>query len=201
MALLRTTRPAGAAPRGAPSGALLRAGSVLVVMLALLPAGSVRAERAGPTEYEIKAAFLFNFVSFVEWPREAIQNDTLVVGVLGKDPFGSALERVLAGERHEGKALVVRRCATVEDALSVHVLFLNVPDAEMASRLAQLGSRPILTVGQSRDFARRGGMIQFKTVDGRVRFEVNQAAASRAGLRLSSHLLKLALRVHGDDDR
>ncbi|MFN3650894.1 MAG: YfiR family protein [Armatimonadota bacterium] len=169
-----------------------------LALAALLAAASgllclPRAEAQDPREYSIKAAYLYNFARYVDWPQQALpENGNLVVGVIGKDPFGPALN-TLSGKNVKGRNVVVRRFDTPREASRCHVLF--IPESER-SRLPQIleavKDESVLTVSDISGFARSGGMINFKSEDNRIRFEINPGAAERAKLSLSSQLLKLA---------
>jgi hypothetical protein len=146
-------------------------------------------------EHQIKAAFLFNFAQFIEWPTNALPQpqSPLVIGVLGPDPFGSALEEIVRGETIKGHPLVIQRYRQVEDLSACHILFINEADATKLERIfARLGGRNILTVGDAEAFTQRGGMIRFFTEQNKIRLEINVAAAQKAGLTISSRLLRLA---------
>jgi hypothetical protein len=151
-----------------------------------------------PTEYQLKAIFLLNFIRFVEWPSDAFQSagDPLVVGILGKDPFGSVLDQTVASKTINGRAVIVRRISGAAAIRSCQVIFLAGSDARRANDMAStVVSRGILIVGESEGFAERGGMINFVVEDKHVRFEINPSAATRAGLKISSKLLQLAIVV------
>ena len=171
---------------------------LLIAIAAAVASGGPRSLRADapPSEYEVKAAFLYNFLSFVEWPEASLPEDRFTIAIVGRDPFGSVLDDVVANERHAGRPLVVRRVMRARDAADAQVAFLALPDSQLDGALADLAARPVLTVGEARDFAKRGGVIQLRVQDGRVKFEVNSGAAAAGGLKVSSHLLKLALVVH-----
>lgn len=161
----------------------------------LLYAGSIGAGEIGtqsPTiEYDVKAAFLLNFSRFVEWPAAQRQQPFTLCTLL-PDPFGARLEAAAAGETWEGRPVVVRRMATLEDA-ECHLLF--VPAAAMSELRARgdvIAGRPVLLVGESPDFLEVGGMIRLFLDQNYVRFAVNQETARRAGLRVSSRLMRLA---------
>jgi len=146
-------------------------------------------------EYQIKAAFLFNFSQFVEWPPNAFTSPQapLVIGVLGNDPFGPFLDEAVRGEKSQGRPIVIERCSDPEEACRCHILFVNYPESErLDTALKALNGRSILTVGDTAGFARRGGMIRFITVNNKVRLRVNLDAAKAAGLTLSSKLLRPA---------
>lgn len=154
-------------------------------------------------EYEVKAAFLYNFVRFVEWPQEAFAGagEPLRVCVLGRDPFGETLDRALGGKTVQGRALEVLRVGGMGEARGCHVLFVGDPEGrDPGSLLVVLGDAAVLTIGEAPGFARAGGTIQFVIEESRVRFEINAGAAERAHLRISSKLLGLARSVGGGGD-
>jgi hypothetical protein len=163
------------------------------LMLLLFPSPAP-GQSAASREYSIKAAFLYNFVKFVDWPAQALpsSSNTLVIGVLGRNPFGSALN-TLSGKTVKGKTLVVRQFSSVPEQGACHVLFISSSEQDrMKQLLDALRSSSILTVSETRGFAQSGGIINFVVQDEKVRFEINPAAAERARLNLSSDLLRLA---------
>ena len=146
-------------------------------------------------EYQVKAVFLYNFTQFVEWPSTAFAqaNAPLVIGVLGDDPFGAYLDETVVNEQAKGHPLVVRRYRNVREVKDCHLLFVNSNDQNQIKEiLSQLSNRNILTVGDHGDFARMGGMVRFKTVDNKIRFQINPTAAKLAKLNISSKLLRVA---------
>jgi hypothetical protein len=168
---------------------------VLTLILSLVgapvdgPAAAARAQEAS-LEYRVKAAYLFNFTKFVDWPANAPPADApLTICVAGTSPFGHTLEETVRGELVSGRALTTR---VVREPDGCHVLFIPKRVAA-APLLRQAGTRPILTVGESEEFLRDGGVINFVMQDGKVRFEISQDAAARAQLRISSRLLRLAV--------
>jgi hypothetical protein len=170
-----------------------------ILSLGWLLAGlSLNAQNPKPTEYEVEAAYLANFAKFVDWPARAGSSaiDPFNVCVLGQDPFAALLDGALKGEAINGAPMAARRVAAAEDAGNCRVLFVSASkDAQLKEILAALGTSGTLTVSDMAGFTRRGGMIQFVLDGDRVRFEINIAAAKRAGLNLSSQLLKLAVAV------
>jgi hypothetical protein len=148
-------------------------------------------------EYQVKAAFLYQFLNFVDWPGPAMaaSRDSVVVGVLGETPMTAALQ-ALGAKPIRGRQLVVRtfRAAReIRDPTALHVLF--VPHAERdraAGALRAVRAASVLTIGEADGFARLGGIVNFVIVDGKVGFEINPRAADEAGLRISSKLLRLA---------
>lgn len=174
---------------------LLGAGFAAALLAAGL-SGRVTAQTAGtPNEYTVKAAFLFNFAKFVEWPAEAFASPAspVVIAVLGRDPFGPMLDEMTHDERVNGREIVVRRVKWDDNLGGAHILFVGSSEARrMPQLLDRLGGTSVLTVGEYDEFARGGGMIHFVTQNYRVRFEINARAASNAGLKISSKLLSLA---------
>jgi hypothetical protein len=148
------------------------------------------------SEHRLKAAFVYRFPQFVEWPANVLdQRATLDICVASPNPFGSTLEDLVAGETLNGRRLAVRQVDRRDTMDGCRVLYVPGDSAEAA--LARVADRPVLTVGESPRFLDEGGVILLRLVDRRVRFEVNAIAAERAGLRLSSQLLRLALSVRG----
>jgi len=162
-------------------------------MAALAPARATA--QASPSEYQLKAVFLFHFAQFVEWPEGAFTapGAPLVIGVLGEDPFGRYLDETVQGETVNGHPLVVRRYRQVDEITTCHILFVNRPaPAGLERVLDSLKGRAILTVGDADRFAGRGGMIRFVTDHNKVRLRINLAVAEAANLKLSSKLLRPA---------
>jgi hypothetical protein len=180
---------------------ILLAAGFLAVTLAVAP-GLGSSPRDPLPEYPVKAAFLYHFVEFVEWPSSSpLPPGTVTIGVLGKDPFGDVLDKAVLDKIVAGRSLAIRRFASVASLEPCEILFIS--SAEMANLpaiLARLHGTPVLTVGEADRFARRGGMIGFFFEDNRLRLEVNRAAAERAGLRVSSKLLAVARVVKPDGD-
>jgi hypothetical protein len=156
---------------------------------------TAEAQQSGFAEPEVKAVFLFNFAQFVQWPDPAFENgrSPFVIGVLGDDPFGQALDDVVKGEMVNGRRIAVERYRRVEDVKVCHILFVGPSDAAQYGHiLANLGGRPILTVGDTEGFVSSGGVIRFLSEQNHVRFRVNLDAAKAAGLTISSNLLRSA---------
>lgn len=189
MVFLRPRSPA----RGTGWGLACRVGLCLL-LAAPLPAAEA------PLEYQIKAAFLFKFTKFVEWPEWVYDNEgqPLVMGILGKDPFGPYLDRILVGKKVRDRPVEIRRFASLENMEYCHVLFVSrSEEKKLEAVIDSVGRDGILTVSDLDGFAARGGAIQFVLEDDKVRFAVNPDAAGRAGLKISSRFLKLA-RLVGD---
>lgn len=183
-----------------------RARAALAAGVLLLAAGRLAAaERPLVTsEYAVKAAFLYNFAKFVDWPADAFRGprDPMVLCLLGEDPFGRELDQTVGGKTVLGRQLVVRRLATPAGLEECHILFVSSSEAPRFGQvLAAVGDRAVLTVGEGEAFGRAGGIISFVVRQSRVRFQIDRAAAARAGLDISSHLLELAETVTGRDRR
>lgn len=165
-------------------------------LLALCLAGPLAAQPS--REYDLKAVFLFNFVTFVGWPKNALPEGTpFVIGILGQDPFGAALDEVIAGEKLHQVPLQVRRCRNLEEARQCQILFISSSEAaRVPAILRELRGRPVLTVADMPQFLEAGGMIAFST-GARVQLNVNPPAAQGAGLTISSKLLRVAKVVEG----
>jgi len=160
----------------------------------LAAAGALRAAPPRPLEYEVKAAFLFNFAKFVEWPPDAFrEHDPLTICIFGEDPFGAVLDGTLAGETLAGRPLQARRTDRPGELRSCQIVFIGQAERERVPEvLASLRGANVLTVGESDRFAEQGGMVRFFVEANRVRFEVNLDALERTRLVVSSKLLRVA---------
>jgi hypothetical protein len=155
----------------------------------------VRADPPAPTEYEVKAAFIYNFAKYVRWP-EASTSETgkpFVIGVIGRDPFGQVLDDAVRGQSLQGRAVSVKRFGKLDEVGDCDLLFISSSEKSNLQRILEvLHKAPVLTIGDMDRFADRGGMINLTTEEKRVRFEINVEAAERAGLKPGSQLLRLA---------
>ena len=189
---------------------------ILSVLIPILTATNmVHAAQAAPEanrEYQIKAAFLYNFVKFTDWPGESAadsnepntvdSNEPITIGIIGEDPFGNAFEPV-KNERIKGRKIVLKRFKgleqskqsneQIEGVRKCHLLFVCRSQKEQLGEIIDLvKDRPVLTVADMGGFLESGGIINFILEEKKVRFEINLAAARHAGLRISSKLLRLA---------
>ncbi len=177
-----------------------RSGLALATAVVLLACVSIssypaRAAEAEPLEYQVKAAFLLNFTKFVQWPASAFadEHSPLAICILGEDPFGNTLTEIVKGETVNGRDIVVQRMRRPEPK-SCQVLYVAKSEKDAARTLADLGTG-VLTVGEGEKFLRDGGIIAFVIQDRRVRFDIDQAAAAKARLTLSSRLMNVARSV------
>jgi hypothetical protein len=169
---------------------LLVAGS-----LALLPSGAALGN--SPSETTVKAAFLPRFARYVGWPASVrpAPGAPVVLCIIGRDPFGSLVEQAARSQGVDGHAIVVRRLPNVAGARGCHLAFVGGSSEQPAGQmLAALGGLPVLTITDARSGPQRG-LIHFALVSGRVRFFIDEAAAARRGLSISSRLLGLAVAV------
>lgn len=146
-------------------------------------------------EYQVKAAFLYNFAKFVEWPTGAFKSadDPVAICVLGQNPFGSALEQIVSGKKVGERPFRIRQISDVKESPKCHMVFLTASENKRARPLLEeVKGLPVLTVGESNEFLSNGGAIAFNVRDTRVRFEIDGEAAARAKLKISSKLLSLA---------
>lgn len=144
--------------------------------------------------YQIKAAFLVNFAQYVEWPPEAFpeEDSPLVFGVLGDNPFGTALRDLLGDDGINGRKAIVEQYKSVQDIVRCHVLYISESErARWPTIMRALRGRSILTVSDIEGFSSEGGMIRFVTQT-RIRFRINVGAAHECNLAISSKLLRLA---------
>jgi len=153
-------------------------------------------EDSQPTEYQIKAAFIFNFAKFVEWPAAAFAkaSSPIVVGVLGENPFRDALEKTIKNKTVDEHPVIIREFRAATDATNCHILFISGSEkGRLPQILKQLNGRNVLTVGEMPGFTGEGGMINFVLDGTKIRFQINNDAANSAGLKISSKLLKLSV--------
>ena len=165
--------------------ALLNAVTVLISALLV-----VQGQRA--SEYQLKAVFLFNFAQFVDWQPAAAQTP-LLIGIIGDDPFGPFLDATVRGERVGERPIEIRRYRQLADIDACNILFISRSENDRVEEILKaVQTRPILTVSDGDDFAKRGGMIQFVNDKNRIRLRINLEAAQTANVTISSKLLRVA---------
>lgn len=149
------------------------------------------------TEYQVKAAYLYNFAKFVKWPVGAQPaGATFNICILGTNPFGNTLASTVADEKLDGKSIALHQISTPAEATDCAIVYIGRSEqSRLSSLLPALAKQGVLTVSEAPRFSAQGGIIGFVMDGGRVRFEVNLAAAQKAGLTLSSELLKVAMNV------
>jgi hypothetical protein len=184
----RTTRFASARRR-----AWMLATALLLLSSTSLPVPA----QTHPTEFQVKAAYLYNFGKFVRWPAASTPNvNSFEICVLGKDPFAAVLETTVTGESIDRKTIAVKRISNLQESNECSILFIGSSEENrLKAILAATHHLSILTVSDIPRFAERGGVIGFVVQEDKIRFEVNLGAAEQAHLALSSELLKVASHV------
>lgn len=169
------------------------------------PAEEGHSASGSASEYQIKAAYIYYFATFISWPAAPAEpapgDKTFVIGVLGDDPFGSILDDTVRGKTIRDCRFIVKRFRKAADALDSDILFISASEAEQIPQILDaLDGAPVLTVSESDQFVKHGGQIGLRMEGRRVRFDINQAATERAGLKISSQLLKLGSFAPGRGD-
>jgi len=180
--------------------------AIRVLVLLCLCFASVRlhAGLAGEaTESEVKAAFLYNFSKFIEWPETSFQSPSspIVIGVVSDPSFAHTLNTIVAGKTVNGRTILVKTLEPASDLTGCHMVYVPGSNPRVAEFVARAPRASILTVGDADEFTRTGGVIRFFLTSGRVRFEINIEAAQRANLRISSKLLAVATLTHSGTRR
>jgi hypothetical protein len=162
--------------------------------LALIPVSAAHSAE-GPSEYQVKAVFVFNFSRFVEWPPQTFKTPSqpFAICILGDDPFGAKLDEAVRGEEINQHPLMIRRIHQVREADECQILYIDRSEqGDLRQILSALDHRSTLTVSELSDAAERGGMIQFLNENNRIRLRINVESARAAGLTISSKLLRPA---------
>ena len=163
------------------------------ILFAAAFSGAQTVRSAPANEYQVKAAFLFNFAKFVVWPSNAFSdaNAPLVIGVLGQDPFGSYLDDIVRGERVDNRQLVVQRYRSTGEIKNCHVLFISRSESDRLNQVvSSLKYRSVLIVTDA-DGGEGGVIIRFVTEGNKIRFKIDTQAAKASNLTISSKLLRL----------
>jgi hypothetical protein len=172
----------------------------LIVLWPALLGSPGRAQPAPPSEYELKAAFIFNFARFIEWPPKAFSSPTapFIIGILGQNPFHNDLQKTIGAKTVDQHRLVILELNSPSSATNCHIVFISTSEtARLTPILQGLKGASVLTVGEMDRFTESGGMINFVQEGTKIRFQINNEAAIRAGLKISSKLLSLAVRPSG----
>lgn len=170
----------------------------LTATLCLALVGVGRSYGKGPSESQVKAAFLLNFAKFVEWPSGSFSDSSspIVIGVIGDGESADEIDRAVRGKTIEGRRLTARRLGGGDDLSGCHILFISAAEKRRVARILDRSKDlPAVTVGETDGFVEVGGVIGFVVEDNRVGFEINVAAARRKHVKISSQLLRLARNV------
>lgn len=168
-----------------------------VILFAFLCRAAAAQSLSNLTPSDVEAAYLYNFGKFIQWPdRPDAAGQAFSICILGQDNFGRRLDDLIAEDTIQGRKIVARRLASIDEAGPCQIVYIGQSENARVKRdLDLLQKKPVLTVGSDPQFLDHGGMIQFVLENRRVRFAVNLAAAQRNGLVLSSQLLKVAVHV------
>lgn len=151
----------------------------------------------GAIEYQLKAALIYNFARFIEWPDQVAPGDAFIICVLGQDPFGLALE-ALQRKTVKDKPIQIKRFPTLDELERCHILFVSASESDnLPAIFGAVSGDSVLTVGDTDVFAQAGGVINLVNRKSRVRFQINIGAGHDSGLHISSQLLRLAETVYG----
>ena len=194
---------------------------LILVVIVVSIAPQVRADSAASKEYQIKAAFLYNFIKFVDWPKEKVSdaNEPITIGIIGKDPFGKAFEPV-KDKKVKDRKVVIKRFKGFEELNKsaendksklqqqiqairrCYILYICPSEQEQLKEIVSwVKAHPVLTVAEAKDFLDAGGIINFLMEEKKVRFEINVTAGEQAKLKIRSQLLQLAKRVVKEKDK
>lgn len=183
-----TTGPGVASRRGA---------CLFLCVLGLFICGRISGWGATVSESEVKAAFLYNFAKFVEWPAQAFSSETapIQLAVLGDEEFTSKLKMLLSDKKAHGRSFEVKRITTPHEAKTCQIVFVPASESRRTFQVIEATRKlPVLTVGESDQFIALGGMINFVVEDNQLRFEINPEPAENAKLQISSKLLRLGIK-------
>lgn len=169
---------------------------MLMIGNCLLP---LYAQSKPAAEFQVKAAFLYNFTRFIDWPPTAFSsaNAPFVIAIIGNDPFGDYLAQVIKSESVNNHRIIIKRYNQLKEVTDCHILFISPPATKKTKEILQLTEhRNILTVSDGDNFTNSGGIVSFYKENNKIRFEINISSAKAAQLEISSKLLTLA-RISG----
>ncbi|MFC1736933.1 YfiR family protein [Candidatus Hydrogenedentota bacterium] len=167
----------------------------LLVSADTASADTVYAAEKAYGEYDVKAALILKFAKYVVWPEKVFKNseEPIVIVILGKDPFKDKIDKIVAKKKVHGRKLEVKRLKKVGDLKNCHVLFVSRSEkTRLTPILDAVASKSVLTIADMDGFAKKGGIVNLKTVKNKIRFQVNVDAAKQAQLKINSQLLKLS---------
>ncbi len=166
-----------------------------LILIWLLTVVGARAQDPQRAEYYIKAAFVFNFAKFVEWPPTAFPNTSspIVIGILGENPFQDELEQTIRDKTLNNRPLVIKQFASLGESTNCHILFISTSEKKRLPEIFEaVRGTSVLTVGETDRFIETGGMVNLVHEGSKIRFQINEPVAKSAGLKISSKMLSLA---------
>lgn len=162
-----------------------------IALLAFLVVVSMHANAAALEEKQVKAGFIYNFLKFVRWPEHSLES-SLTLCTIGNDSLGSTLDK-LQNRKINNLTLDVQRGISVSAAQKCQMVYIETVDNSLDSALAALAHKPVLTIGNTSEFTKKGGTIGFVKQGNKIRFTINETAAKQAKLEISSKLLRLGV--------
>lgn len=175
----------------------------LKILLLLVVFAGLNAKAQQFTEYEVKAAYIFNFTKFIKWPASSFDNNTspYVLGIYGNDPFGSIIKKIIGNRESNSRKWIVKYYSRPEQIKQCHILFVtDIKNSELRRLIKYLQDKSILSVGDEIDqFCQHGGMVNFTPKNAPKRFEINHKAAKNADLSISAKLLMLSKIINTDE--
>jgi hypothetical protein len=184
--------------RASGSGNRIALFALLIVAALLLPLNHYQCRAQSATEYQVKAAYLFNFLKFVEWPEDPPVDPQAkwVIGIVGESPVGAALAHLAEGKNVLGRELLIRKLQATDNLRGCNILFISESEKKaLPAILTSLRGSSVMTVADMDKFVQSGGMVQLDMEDARVRVTIDVGATDRAHLKVSSKLLALARSV------
>lgn len=176
-------------------------GTILLLMWSMMAAQPVLAQESAVSEEQLKAAFLYNFVRYIEWPATAFEKETspITIGVFGNDAFANTLSTLLKEKKAHNRSFVVKKFKDVSDTTGVQIVFIAKDENRKTAAIADATRKgPVLLVGEAEDFLDNGGIINVVTDNKQLRFDVHVGNAEQNKLTVSSHLLRLARNRKGE---
>ncbi len=171
--------------------------SIILVLFTTIYIHYAYAQKKTFGEYEVKAAFIYNFLKFIEWPESAPSDSTINLCIIGDDPFGTAINPV-EGDSKSNKKILIKRYNKPTGLEGCKILFIcRSEKRQLSDILNAIKNMNVLTISDTEGFAEQGVIINFYIQDNKIRFEINKNAADRAGLKISSRLLSLAKIIQG----
>jgi hypothetical protein len=172
---------------------------IILLFLSTLLGGGVSAGTATLGEYQVKAAFLYNFIKFIEWPTDAFTSarQPITVAICGRDPFGDYLTEMIKGEPVQGRKIELIHITADLVPDQCQLVFVSASEkTRLAQIFANIQARHIVTVSEVEEFCEAGGAINFKVMDSKIHFEINPDVIESTGVKINSKLLRLAHIVH-----
>ncbi len=172
---------------------------IILMFAGVFLTGGVSAGTATLSEYQVKAAFLYNFIKFIEWPNDAFMSvrQPITVAICGRDPFGGYLAEIIKNEPVQGRRIEVIRATADQLPERCQLIFVSSSEkARLSQIITSIGTRHIVTVSELEEFCEAGGAINFRVEESKIRFEINPDVIENAGVRINSKLLRLARIVH-----